>query len=111
MPLLAIGIAIIAGGVAEFRRVKTTVNPTRPEAATAMVTRGVYMRTRNPMYVGFALMLLAWGIYLSNAASLAVIVGFVSYITRFQIAPEERVLEAKFGQSIRTYGAKTRRWL
>ena len=109
--LLALGIAIAASGVAEFRRVKTTVDPTRPEAATEMVTRGIYKRTRNPMYLGFAFMLLAWGVYLSNVASLAVIVGFVAYITRFQIVPEERVLESKFGQSFRNYRAKTRRWI
>ena len=109
--LLATGILIIGSGVVEFRRVRTTVNPRQPEAATEMVTRGVYNRTRNPMYLGFAFMLFAWGVYLSNVASFTIIFGFVAYITRFQIVPEERALESKFGQSFRFYRAKTRRWV
>ena len=63
------------------------------------------------MYLGFALILVSWGLYLANAASLVVVVAFVTYITRFQIVPEERILEAKFGPAFLNYRARTRRWL
>jgi protein-S-isoprenylcysteine O-methyltransferase Ste14 len=107
----AIGLAIAAAGVLEFLRARTTVNPLDPAAASALVVRGIYKRTRNPMYVGMAAVLLGWAVYLANAAALAVAAIFVAYINRFQIAPEERALEARFGAEYSRYCARVRRWL
>src|SRR5215831_745776 len=47
-----LGITISLAGVLEFWRAKTTINPLNPEAASAMVTSGIYHYSRNPMYVG-----------------------------------------------------------
>ena len=105
------GVLVAAAGVVEFRRAQTTVNPMSPEAASALVTRGVYRFSRNPMYLGFALALLGWAAFLSNAAALLGIVAYVWYLTRFQIVPEERMLEAKFGSAFETYRRSVRRWL
>jgi len=63
------------------------------------------------MYVGMALFLLAWSLFLENIASTLLVLGFVAYITRFQIRPEERALAAKFGEAYREYTAAVRRWL
>lgn len=109
--VLVAGLLAVTSGVFGFRRARTTVDPTHPEAASSLVTSGFYKRSRNPMYLGFALILIAWGLYLANAASLVVVVAFVAYITRFQIVPEERILEAKFGSAFLNYRARTRRWL
>ena len=54
----------LAGAIA-FRRAKTTVDPTKPENASSLVVSGVYRITRNPMYVGLLLMLVAWCVLLS----------------------------------------------
>ena len=105
------GVLVAAAGVIEFRRAQTTVNPMAPEAASALVTRGVYRFSRNPMYLGFALALLGWAVFLSNAAALVGIVAYVWYLTRFQIVPEERMLEGKFGPAFETYRRSVRRWL
>jgi protein-S-isoprenylcysteine O-methyltransferase Ste14 len=105
------GVLITLAGVVEFRRARTTTNPLRPANATSLVEGGIYRMTRNPMYLGFALALLGWGIFLSSPLSLAVLFLFVAYMNRFQIAPEEKALESLFGDEFAAYRSKVRRWL
>jgi protein-S-isoprenylcysteine O-methyltransferase Ste14 len=105
------GIAAATSGVAAFRRAKTTTNPLKPETSSTLVTSGIYRITRNPMYVGLALVLLAWAVFLSSAWALLGLLVFVPYITRFQIIPEERILSGMFGAAYSEYQTKVRRWL
>jgi protein-S-isoprenylcysteine O-methyltransferase Ste14 len=90
---------------------RTTTNPLKPANASALVVRGIYRVTRNPMYLGLAALLAAWAIYLSSLAALAVLPLFVLYINRFQIAPEERALRSRFGAEFEAYRARVRRWI
>jgi protein-S-isoprenylcysteine O-methyltransferase Ste14 len=113
---VAVAIALAGGafsvaGVAAFRRAKTTVNPMKPEAASSLVTGGVYRVTRNPMYVGLLLVLLGWAAFLCAPWALIGPAAFVAYMNRFQIAPEERALRSMFGEGYSAYRAKVRRWL
>ncbi|HET8706603.1 MAG TPA: isoprenylcysteine carboxylmethyltransferase family protein [Pseudomonadales bacterium] len=114
---LLILLVFVAGGyfslagVLAFKKAKTTVNPLKPETATSMVTSGVYQITRNPMYVGFTLFLMAWAIYLASFLSLLGVMGFVLYINRFQIIPEERAMRKVFGDAFLEYSKQVRRWL
>ncbi|MCO5100554.1 MAG: isoprenylcysteine carboxylmethyltransferase family protein [Burkholderiaceae bacterium] len=105
------GVALVAACVLQFRSAGTTVNPTRPARASALVDRGVYRFSRNPIYLGDALILVGWGLWLANFASLAAIALFVVYLNRFQIEPEERALQASFGQAYDAYRARVRRWI
>jgi len=107
----ALGGAIALGGVWSFRRAQTTVNPLKPERSAALVTTGVYTFTRNPMYLGMVLALFAWAVYLASIWPLLGPPLFALYITRFQIAPEERVLGELFGASFAAYKKRVRRWL
>ncbi len=109
--LVAAGVAFDVLGLLAFRRARTTVNPLRPERASSLVTGGIYRITRNPMYVGMGLWLLAWAAYLSALLPFAGPAVFVLYITRFQIQPEERVLNGIFGEDYAVYCARVRRWL
>jgi protein-S-isoprenylcysteine O-methyltransferase Ste14 len=109
--LAVFGGGVSLAGVASFRRAKTTVDPTRPDAASALVSSGVYRVTRNPMYLGFTLMLLGWAALLSNVLSLIIAIAFVFYMNRFQIEPEERALSARFGKAFAAYRASVRRWV
>ena len=69
--LLALaGVAVAMAGVVAFHRAKTTVNPLKPEASSSLVTSGMYRITRNPMYVGMALVLLGWAAFLASIWSL-----------------------------------------
>ena len=108
--LLAAG-AIGVAGVHAFRRARTTVNPLRPEKASALVTSGIYRRTRNPMYVALAIALLGWVVWLEHPLALLGVAAFVAWINRFQIAPEERALRALFGPEFDRYCSEVRRWL
>ncbi|HEU5177004.1 MAG TPA: isoprenylcysteine carboxylmethyltransferase family protein [Burkholderiales bacterium] len=104
---LIIGLPAVLG----FHRAKTTVNPLKPETSTALVTGGIYRWTRNPMYLAMLLLLVAWACLVSNWAALAILPLFVAYLNRFQIGPEERALQARFGAEFESYRRKVRRWL
>ena len=106
-----VGVLIAIVGVAAFRAARTTVNPLRPEKASTLVTSGIYRFTRNPMYLGMLLVLTGWGLFLSNALAFLVLPGFVLYMNRFQIGPEERALESLFAEDFVAYRSKVRRWL
>lgn len=114
---LGLGIFIVLGfigllsGAVSFRFAKTTVNPLKPEAATSLVTSGIYRITRNPMYVGLAFLLCAWALFLSSLWATPFIVLFISYIHRFQIAPEERALTQNFKEEFTVYKKQVRPWL
>ncbi|MGH8720394.1 MAG: methyltransferase family protein [Burkholderiales bacterium] len=105
------GVAVSVAGIVSFRLAKTTVNPMHPENTSALVCSGIYRLTRNPMYLGLALLLVAWAVYLSSAWSLLGLPAFMLYMNRFQIAPEERALAAMFGVSYAAYRSKVRGWL
>ena len=109
--LAACGVAAIVLGLTRFRRAGTTVDPLSPAKASALVTRGIYRRSRNPMYLGFAVILLAWAVGLSTLPGVIVVPLFVLYMNRFQIGPEERALDAVFGEEYRAYRQRVRRWL
>ncbi|WP_273820971.1 methyltransferase family protein [Pseudomonas asplenii] len=109
--VLLAGVTICLAGVFSFRRARTTVNPLRPETASALVRSGIYRYTRNPMYLGFATVLVAWSIFLAWPPALLGVLGFVIYMNRFQIGPEERALAGLFGRDFTQYCSQVRRWL
>lgn len=107
----ATGILISVSGALTFRRAGTTVNPLKPEKASALVASGVFAYTRNPMYLGLLCGLTGWAVYRSNALAFVFLPAFVAYMNRFQIAPEERVLASLFGREFADYQSRVRRWL
>ena len=115
--LIAVGVLVLLGGTCDllglwaFRRSQTTINPMKPGKTSALVTAGIYKVTRNPMYLGLVLLLLAWAFYLAAIWPLLGPVVFVLYINRFQIGPEERVMSDKFGEEYADYVARVRRWI
>lgn len=118
LPLLAKPLALLllsGGGVLAlwaallFKRHRTTVHPYAE--ASRLVTRGPYRVTRNPMYVGLLLTLVALGLWLQSLSALALVPLFVFVINRCNILPEERRLTDLFGDEYRVYRMHTRRWL
>jgi len=94
-----------------FIKKSTTTNPMKPSNTQGLVTAGLYKYTRNPMYVGLLTILFGYAIWLGSVTPFLVLPLFYWLITNMQIKPEERTLEAKFGQEYRDYKNKVRRWL
>jgi protein-S-isoprenylcysteine O-methyltransferase Ste14 len=113
---VGIAIAQVAGviaiaAVAAMWRAHTTIDPFHPTRARNLVTGGIYRVTRNPMYLALLLLLVAYAVRIDSPVVWLAPVVFVAYVTRFQIQPEERVLEAKFGEDYLRYRSRTRRWV
>ena len=113
---LAAAVALPGGllglfGILAFYRQSTTINPHKPEHTEVLVTGGIYRCSRNPMYLGLLLVLAAVGLYLGNPATAVVLPLFVWYMNRFQIKPEEQVMEQKFGADYTRYRSQVRRWI
>ena len=98
-------------GVVSFQRAKTTISPVKPESTLSLIVSGIYKYTRNPIYVGFVVVLFGWAAFLSNLAAVALLPAFVVYINLYQIRPEERVLTSLFPHEYPAYRAKVRRWI
>jgi len=111
MVVLFVAAYFLLFGVLEFRRHKTTVDPRYPENTSSLVDTGVYAISRNPMYVGFALFLVSLIVFLESPLLILGVIGFVSYMNRFQIKPEEKLLTELFGDSYIEYKTKVHRWL
>lgn len=109
--LLFLGLLIPALGVHRFRVADTTVDPLHPHKASALVDKGVFRYSRNPMYLGLALILAGWGIHLGSLIGLLGVPLFVVYMRYFQIGPEEEAMEKRFGEDYREYRSRVRRWL
>ena len=116
-PALLVAIIALAGvvfllpAVLSFVRHETTVNPQSPSQATTLVTDGIYSITRNPMYVGMLLILMAFFLWLGAPSAFLAAGAFFLSIDRFQIRAEEQVLGQKFGRTYREYTQRVPRWL
>jgi protein-S-isoprenylcysteine O-methyltransferase Ste14 len=106
-----LGVIVCVLGVLEFKRVRTTVNPTKPQSSSSLVKTGIYSSTRNPMYLGFVLILAGWATATGSFVAFLALPAFVVYMNRFQIKPEERALTSIFGEEFKAYCAIVRRWI
>jgi len=108
--LLGMAMIITISALSQFRRARTTVDPSDPSKSSTLVVTGLYKYSRNPMYLAMLLLLLALGLLLGNAFNILVAAGFVAYMNRFQIAPEEEALLQIFGKEYSQYCTQVRRW-
>jgi protein-S-isoprenylcysteine O-methyltransferase Ste14 len=106
-----VGLAVLLSGSAVFlfRRVGTTPNPRRP--TTALVVHGPYRFTRNPMYVGFALLYVGVSLLVNSAWPFVFFPVLITLLDRLVIVREEAYLEARFGDAYRSYKTRVRRWI
>lgn len=109
--LLLVGALVAAIAIVGFLRARTTVEPREPGRASQLVTGGLYRFTRNPMYLGMALVLVAGALRVWHPVAAVAPLFFVLWIDRFQVQPEERALRERFGAAYREYCAQVRRWI
>jgi protein-S-isoprenylcysteine O-methyltransferase Ste14 len=104
-----LGVALAIWGVVTFRAASTSVLPFRP--ATALVRRGPYRFTRNPMYVGMTLGYAGMSVVLNTWWPLLLLPLVLSALVRLVVSREEAYLTTIFGADYRDYTRSVRRWL
>jgi protein-S-isoprenylcysteine O-methyltransferase Ste14 len=104
----ALGVGINMQADRAFKRVKTTVKPY--ETSTTLITDGVFRVTRNPMYVGFVLILLGIAIFVGSLSPYLVVFVFPFVMEKMFITVEEQMLADTFGETWFAYTHKVRRW-
>jgi protein-S-isoprenylcysteine O-methyltransferase Ste14 len=107
--LTFVGFLLGIGAFIEFRKARTTLDP--HGSVKQVVTSGIYRFTRNPIYLGFLLMVIGlplnsgvyWGIGMAPL--------YILLMNRLVIQYEESYLERKFGKAYTSYTSRVRRWL
>lgn len=107
--LVVAGIALILGAIVSMARARTTPVPHRQP--TALVTTGLFALSRNPIYLGDALILMGLALRWGAAAGMILVPAFIVLITQRFITAEEARLATAFPDEFADYRAKTRRWL
>jgi protein-S-isoprenylcysteine O-methyltransferase Ste14 len=102
------GLALIAVAVGMFRR--SGEDPTPWTSSNQVIATGLYARTRNPMYLGMAIVAFGLGVGLASMTALLLTLVAAMVVGRTVIAREEAYLEAKFGEGYRAYMARVPRW-
>jgi protein-S-isoprenylcysteine O-methyltransferase Ste14 len=109
LALTFVGFLLGIAALVEFRKARTTLDP--HGSTRHLVTSGIYRFTRNPIYLGFLLMVIGlplnsglyWGIVLAPF--------YVLMMNRLIVQHEEAYLEKKFGKTYTAYMSQVRRWL
>ena len=109
LSLVAAGLGVVLAAIRRFSSAGTRVEPWAP--SSAIVRDGIYRFSRNPMYVGMALVMLGLALVLGSPSSLAMVVVATLIVDRFVIRREEAYLEGKFGGEYLAYRNQVRRWL
>ena len=107
--LVALGLVLLASFNTAFTRKGTAVEPWKP--TTAIVTTGPYRVTRNPAYLGMALLYIGIALLADALWVLAPLPVVLAVIDRAVIAREERYLERKCGREYLDYKGTVRRWI
>ncbi|NII10028.1 isoprenylcysteine carboxylmethyltransferase family protein [Oleiagrimonas sp. C23AA] len=110
-PALALGLVLNLWPKRAFRRAGTTVNPLHPERSQALVTGELHRISRNPMYLGHAVIITAWALALGHLLPWLGVLVYVVWISYFQIQREERLLARRFGAAYASYCTRVRRWV
>ncbi len=107
--LIFIGFALILWSAIHFRRAQTPIHPRRKP--TTLITNGPFAFSRNPIYLGMALIATGWAIRLGTLSAIFMVPVFMFVIQQRFIAGEEFHIDRALGDEWRAYKARTRRWL
>lgn len=106
---ILLGLSLMGGAIRLFRRSGQDPKPWEP--TPEIISTGVYRFTRNPMYVGMALLQIGIGVGLANGWILALVPVVLALVYWTAIRHEEAYLERKFGENYTSYKRSVRRWL
>jgi len=109
--LMMLGFLVLLIAISAFIKLKTTINPLKPEAATSLITTGIFKLSRNPMYLGMLLLIISLWIKTGAVLGFILVAGFIAYLNYFQIFPEEQAMKRLLSDKYKTYCQQVRRWL
>lgn len=109
LALAGLGLALGAWSTVQFSRAGTTIVPF--QESSSLILRGPYRFTRNPIYLGMAMILLGAAVFAGSLSPFAVVPAFVVLIRTVFVSAEEAMLAKKFPGEYAAYCAKVRRWL
>ena len=112
MPLpigISPGLRIAGGAIGLFR--KTGQDPKPWESTPQIISTGIYRITRNPMYVGMALLQIAIGVGLANWWVIILVPIVLAIVYTTAVRHEEHYLQRKFPDEYSRYKASVRRWI
>ena len=107
--LLICGAVLTGSAILKFKDVGTTVRPVG--AASTLVVAGPYGITRNPMYLGLALVYVGIALADQSVWALILLPVVLTIIQRRAIEPEEAFLERRFGADYIRYKENVWRWI
>ena len=106
---LACGVALNLVADGAFHQAQTTVKPF--EESMALITTGAFRISRNPMYLGYVLILVGVALIVRSLTPYVVILVFAILMDRVFIRVEEQMLEKQFDQAWLEYAQSVRRWI
>ncbi len=109
--IFLLGMLLAVYSVFGFLRAKTTISPFALKETKSLVTSGLYRYTRNPMYLGMALIIASAILFYGALSGVFSLILFVVVLNRLQIKPEEKVLEGIFGAEYTSFKCRVRRWI
>ena len=107
--LIGGALVLFVLAVRELRRAGTAVQTSHP--TMALVQRGPYRLSRNPIYLAFVLFQVGVAVLVNSAWVLGMAIPAVAVVRYGVIGREEAYLERKFGDTYRRYARSVRRWL
>lgn len=107
---LILGLACDLIAINTFLRLKTTFNPFKIEQTSKLATTGLYKYSRNPMYLGLLLILIAWFFWLGSFSPIIWVFVYMWWLTKVQILREEQLLLEKFSDQYTEYQQSVSRW-
>lgn len=109
LALTFIGFMLGVGAFIEFRKARTTLDP--HGSVKALVTGGIYKFTRNPIYLGFFLMVIGFPLSFGSLWGILAVPFYVITMNRLVIEKEEAYLGKKFKEQYTSYSSRVRRWV
>ena len=109
LALVVAGFLLAIAAFMEFRNARTTVDP--HGSVSSIVSSGIYRFTRNPIYLGFVLLLIGFPLNSGTYWGVVLVPVLIISLNSLVIQHEEAYLERKFGDGYTSYKSRVRRWL
>jgi len=107
--LLGGGVILIALAVVEMRQKGAALHPHK--TGDVLVTSGIFKRSRNPIYLGYLLILAGFLLCFDTILALPLVPIFLWLVENRFVIQEEKALRRKFRADFARYCQRTRRWV